>query len=82
MVSIASWAAGRRSFPANSASDCWRVVIRRSLLVGLLHVSVIVPLALFSSADVKPATHWMRLGMVSVSKGMASKVISGKDQIF
>ena len=82
MILMVFWALVRRSFLAYSLSNFCSMSMRQFLVVGSFQVPSIVALALFSSADVNPATHCMRWGMTSASKGMASKVISGNNQIF
>jgi len=82
MAVIAFWAARRADSSAKVGSWSWRVSMRRETICGSFQVFVTASFTSCTSGDVKPAIHRMRLGIVSVSKGIASKVISGSDQIF
>jgi len=57
------------------------MLTRRDVVCGLLHTLVTASSTSCISGDVKPAMQRMRLGMELVSKGVASKVTSGSDQI-
>jgi len=82
MSAIAFWAACCAVPSANRGSYSWRVSARRDAVYATFHVFVTASSTSCTSGDVKPAMQRVRLGMVSVSKGMASKVVSGSDQIF
>lgn len=69
------------SSPWKAGSCACKASTSRDLVRSSSHTFRIASSALCSSGEVKPATQRMRLGMVSVSKGVASKVTSGKDQI-
>ena len=74
-------AVGHMSSPLKAGSWACRMSVSRDLVCSSFHTFSTASSALSSSGEVKPAMQRIRLGMVLVSKGVASKVISGKDQI-
>ena len=81
MAAIASLVSCLRARPSKAGSSFWRRSIMRVTGAAADQAPSTAFLTAFSSGDVKPFRQRVREGIVSVSKGKASKVTSEEDQI-